>query len=226
MDEVSIQAELLRRIPQEVRFGLKEAVTDAYRSASRLNDRSAGCDEHTFGCMVWRMLLHRLEDTVAQLGERYGLRVASRRGVFWLEISGITIAAYRLPLNQTQSTAEAFPNNNIGAGMLTRMNVQAQIDLFETERDAIPLGLVLGHMGDQDGSAALVALLEPVAESGGRITDWGYREEIWRRVGVEITLPPAAEAEENVVSRPVVTPRVQVTQEDVPQIIIGTGTEQ
>lgn len=156
------------------------AVRQSYRLVkTQYHVPEDGHDRHTFGNQVWRFIFKRIRDYLRAEGSSHGLTRHEARRVFWLNSNGTILASYRLPEAESK-WEESFPLNNIGAGLLTQMNLRLQVELFDqSEPTGLPAALVLAHTGNPDEGCTGVYLMEPTAEDQGRIVEWGYTERLW-----------------------------------------------
>jgi hypothetical protein len=68
----------------------------------------------------------------------------------------------------------------------------------------LPRSLVIGHLGNWETGCEQVWVAEPFYESGGAITGWGWRKELWRWDGQAEKRPPDPTLPQPVPPKPVV----------------------
>jgi len=185
-----------------VQTAIVATVRTAYATvATKYHNPEDGCDEQTFGYMVFKVTQHGI--TVTAQDPASGIIIEPDSLSFRFKIGGFRFGLYRLGQRAVDKIDETFPNNHNAAGELALDNVQYKFELGEEAY--MPRALVIGHLGNWETGCEQIWVAEPLHENGGAITGWGWTKALWRWDGREVlTLPQQPTLPAPTLVRPVV----------------------
>jgi hypothetical protein len=159
----------------------KDALVGAMRSAYnnvciRHYNPDEGWDSMAFGFVVWKFIEHEIKQIVTD--KSLGIEVEPHRQAFRMRIGGLTFGTYALGHHAVSDIEQTFPNNHCASGQLAAANVQLCFQLGEAAY--VPRHFILGHLGCPESGLEQVWVSEPLDTKNGAVTEWGFREEIWR----------------------------------------------
>ena len=171
---------------------LVDALDQAYRDVGAMFDPEKGCNMLWFGITVWLFAVHRVREALAA-DPSLGLTVVSgESGQFRIACGPFLLSTYGCGYHAPTDPWTAFPRNDKGAGLLSDINT-GQFTLPLPGLPEEPTALVLAHYGHFDRGLEAVYIKLPSAQTHGRISAWGYVEELWRADGaldIESATPP------------------------------------
>lgn len=208
-NDPELERDLSRFLPTTARLVLHAGLDAAYRDAGRHFDPEAGSNMQLFGFTIFTFVVYQLRLAI-EADPSLGLTVVNGAGgAFRLQAGPFLIGPYACGNRSPDDPWSQFPSNDKGAGWLAEIN-SGQMDLFAAPGDP-HVGIVLGHYGNPEGGLEAVFLKQPIAQSGGRISRWGYVEPIYEigsggaEIAPEAPLPPVLPGPATVV-RPKVLP--------------------
>lgn len=178
MDRDATADDLREYLPPSAREALRVELDLAYRDAGSRFDASVGSDAQWFGFTVWKFAENRLRRIIEK--GKHALRDATAGGQFRIGFGHFVMVTYSCGHSAPDDPSKEFPNNDSGAGFLTEINTgqyPLKIDGFG-ERPGV--AIVLAHYGNHENGLEALYLKRPSAQIAGKITEWGYIEEIWR----------------------------------------------
>jgi hypothetical protein len=178
MDSDFTRNDLDRYLLPSAREAFRTAIDEAYRDTGSRFDPVAGCDAQWFGWTVWKFGEHQLKETLRD--DRLGLRDASAGGQFRIGFGPFVMASYACGHAMPEDPWKEFPNNDRGAGFLSDINTgqwSLSIDGFDEHPG---VAIVLAHYGNHENGLEGLYIKMPCAQAAGRISEWGYIEELWR----------------------------------------------
>lgn len=167
---------------------LVEAIARAYDGAREAYNTHPGHNELTFGLDVYELGVYELEEIAKTNTDR--LRVSWQGQAFRLRAGPFELAYHKVGSSADADINTSFPNNN---GAVTSMvNGASYIPGLEPDLSQA-FRIILAHLGNPEDGLGAVYLCFPVGnDEAGRINEWGYTKEIYRRGGVS---PSADNAE-------------------------------
>jgi hypothetical protein len=186
----ALRADLASHIPPAARAAVVQAIDLAYRDAGAMWDAEKGCDALWFGMTRWKFIEHRIRELVLT-DTALGLRELSRGyGAFRLGAGPFVLTPYGCGTQAPTDPWTCFPSNNKGAGFLSDANAgQFELELLFPDLPPDPHAIVIAHYGNfAEGLVALYFKL-PLEQSRGRITRWGYVEDVWHLRAGQDTQP-------------------------------------
>ena len=192
-EQEKLKQELTKHFLPAAREVVLQAMDAAYRNVGAMWNPESGCDMQWFGFTVWKFAVHEIRKAI-EADASVGISVlGSGVGAFRLSVGPLVISPYSCGYRAPVDAWASFPNNDKGAGLLSDINSgQTEFVPLLPVLPADLTALVLAHYGNyEDGLEALFVKC-PIESSNGRITRWGYIEELWRVGSAQRTTPVQA----------------------------------
>lgn len=155
----------------------------AYNDVQENHDESCGFNAHTFGYNVYHLAKFRLKELSEKSGGSLEI-VGEIGGLFRLQNGKFKIGVYKVGSSSQTNIWESFPSTENGANS---GNHEFQLGFSEPEFELAMLDdvskrdyVIIAHMGNAtDGLAAVYLCIPMEASREGKITRWGYAEQIY-----------------------------------------------
>jgi len=190
-----------------VKRDIVNQVRVAYNDAQENHDESCGFNATTFGHNVYHLAKFRLTKLSESSGGAFNV-VGEIGGLFRMQGGEYSIGVYKVGSSAKNNIWESFPTTENGANPGNNEG-QPFFDGFELSMlDDVTARryVVVAHLGNPTDGLVAVYLCIPIEKSQGKITRWGYAEQIFSGEDVLGTIPaeldiphPAEEPEKPIV---------------------------
>lgn len=165
-----------------VKRGIVSQLLVAYNDVQENHDESRGFNAHTFGYTVYHLAKFRLKELSKESGGSLEI-VGEIGGLFRLRNGKFKIGVYKVGSSSKTNIWESFPSTENGANP---GNHEFQMGFREPEFELAMLDdvskrdyVIIAHMGNATDGLAAVYLCIPIESIHGKITRWGYAEQIY-----------------------------------------------
>lgn len=165
----------------EVTRAMVDALAAAYDRACDLHEPEWGCDEQSFGFLVYKFAVHALCEEFAN--EHDNTEVTNRLPAFRLRAGEYQLACHKVGHRAGDDIHSCFPGNDNAAPRM----VEGQLWLDGVDRDAGTTNLerarklILAHLGNpEDGLQAVYLCFPRRTGNDGKISEWAYSHLVWK----------------------------------------------
>ncbi len=154
------------------------ALARAYHAVARAHRLHPGFNERTFGFSVYEVGVHELSSIAEENADR--LRVKWIEQAFRLIAGPYEVAYHKVGHSAHDDIRVSFPNNE---GAVTSMVLASYLPGLEPDLSQATR-VVLAHMGNPEEGLCAAYLCIPIGhDAAGRINEWGFTYEIFRKAG-------------------------------------------
>lgn len=182
--------EFHRTFTREITSRLTGALGRAYETVLEFRaPKDRGYTEQMFGFNLAGYCAHELTVEIEVGGSPF--RALLSGSMFRFIVNDFEIGCYRAGRNERENIWESFPDNDTGIQSLANDE-----NLWLPNMAPKPLPkLVLAHFGNSTDGICAVYLCAPKRFENGRIVEWAFAHEIWKRDSDQPTFQSFAASE-------------------------------